>query len=72
MRYDIWADPNHIFRGKLQTLLRFANNPTGIQRGERVTVGTRDGWRAKAKVLDVWTNQLVFLEIDWTAIWEEF
>lgn len=70
MRYDLWVDFNDIYHGRLQSLVRFAKNPSGIRKGERITVSDSDNLFAKAQVLDVYTNMVVFLELDITTFWE--
>jgi hypothetical protein len=66
-RYDLWVDFDAVFDGRLQSLLRYAKNPPGIRKGERITVGNHTGARARADVLYVDTRMVVYLDIDWTT-----
>lgn len=71
-RYDLYCELNHEYHGYHQALLRYSKNPTGIRKGERITVGDKVGRRAQATVVDVWTNQIVFLDVDITTFhWVE-
>lgn len=66
-RYDIWVDFTQIYHGRSQSLTKFAKNPCGIRKGERVRVGDHEGKRAMADVVDVLWNTVVILDIDATT-----
>lgn len=70
-KYDVWVDFNRVNQwGEITSLLKWAPNPTGIRRGERVTVGSNlDGDYCFADVLKVETNGLIYLRLDWNTYW---
>lgn len=69
-RYDIWAELDQTYHGLWQSMTRFAKNPSGIRKGERVRVGDHNGRRAMAEVINVWSNGQVFLKVDETTIYQ--
>lgn len=70
VRYDLWIDFNDIHRGETWTLKRFSKNPTGIQKGERLTVGDHDGLRCRADVVADRGNGIVKVRLDWSTFFE--
>lgn len=69
-RFDIWCDLTKEYNGYHQSLTRFAKNPSGIHKGERLRVGDHDGRRAIATVVEVRYDTVVILDVDVTTYYE--
>lgn len=62
--YDLWVDLSQEYDGYAQSLTRYAKNPSGIQKGERIRVGDSYGNRCIADVVEVRHDTVIRLRLD--------
>lgn len=67
--YDLWCDLLEEYDGYAQSLTRYAKNPSGIHKGERIRVGDSYGWRCIADVVEVRYDTVVRLRLDPTTFY---